>query len=80
MDPETVHSDATDRPLFRITLSIACERAGRNPKARRRDCRPRAAHSSAGKLYRICGKLNQVQVWRWQITCDVLCSARGPTG
>jgi hypothetical protein len=26
-----------------------------------------------------CGKVNQVQVWRWQIVCDVLCSARGPT-
>jgi hypothetical protein len=25
MDPETAHSDATDWPLLRITLSIPCE-------------------------------------------------------
>ena len=42
--------------------------------------RVHARRVCAGSRAVVCGKVNQAQVRRWQIACDVLCSARGPTG
>jgi hypothetical protein len=62
------------------TASCGCRRrSGGTHRGSRLDARPRAARDRAGSCAIGCDKLNQAHIWLWQIACDVLCSARGPT-